>query len=1066
LQAVSELRQAGKECPDGGCRGERHDLEFRQPRRNSIGLVYMEQEQTAPKFGKGEKVQLISDASRVGIIEDFGPVYAGVQWYRAFWGAVGTTNAPEYDLRTFRSGGTAKDDLVNGNLGGYQEFQRLITYQKLVRDKPLRNNIYAFNASRTRFLPYQFKPLMKFLDSPRHRLLIADEVGLGKTIEAGLILRELRARETVRHVLVVCPANLTVKWQMELRRRFDEDFRILSTRDFLQFIEDYTDAPDRSALNGIVSLEGLRQQKPMEQLEAVMPQFDVVIVDEAHHMRNFGTRQRHVGELLSQMAGTMLMLTATPVHLGSENLFSLLNVLDEEDFPDKATAEVRFRDNEPVVRTQVCLSRIPPLVAEAKQFIEQAGQSRWVQDHPLYPAVKDVLEHLSEVRDSETDARRLVIQLQRFLAELNLLSHILTRSRKREVQPDMAPRRAFSEYIEMSPPEQEFYEAVTDFVRAEARAKTDIQQVHVWLLITPQRRVASSIPAMVEFYRKHLGLDSEDRSEDEDVEELDAEVEEDVTLREARERLKRIIANWRPDTPDSKYKALVEIFAGLRAEGDCKVMLFAFFKDTLKYLSGRLAQAGFANLLITGDVPASKRSDIIERFRTDSRIKVLLSSRVGSEGLDFQFCNTLINYDLPWNPMEVEQRIGRLDRIGQESPVIRIFNLWTKGTIEERILKRLYERIKVFERSIGELEMILGEVIGKLEREIFSGGLSPEEQERGVEQALRAIEQYALEIKRVENESVRFIGTDEYFNEEVVLIRSRRRYVTGEQLRRFLEDFIRVCCPRTRLEYDSWRNLGRIYPDTQLSSLIGTHGMAAELSLFLGSIDRGMDITFDSQTAFANPRVEFINVLHPVVRMIADHYAKGQERLTRAHHVVLGTSNLPPGYYFFFVFLLHIHGARSSSSLEMVVLNEDLTVACDPEKSEEILGETVERGENPSGFTLEIDRAKAEEANERAEAEFLSRVGRILEEVKRTNDAFVERRTQSLRSYYEKNIGRQNNLYERATAEGRQERYLRMLRGTMARLRTDFETKERELEGQRRIGSDWESVTAGVLEVR
>src|SRR3989304_8199834 len=186
-------------------------------------------------FVIGDKVQSRTDHSRVGIIESLGPVHAGLQYYRVFWGGpAGTKTVPAVDLQRYTPAETPVENLLNGNLAGYQEFQRLITYLRLVRDFPLRNNIYAFNASRTRFYPYQFKPLIKFLDSPSQRLLICDEVGLGKTIEAGLILTELRARKTVDRVLVICPANLTAKWKLELRNRFGEEFRILQANDFFE----------------------------------------------------------------------------------------------------------------------------------------------------------------------------------------------------------------------------------------------------------------------------------------------------------------------------------------------------------------------------------------------------------------------------------------------------------------------------------------------------------------------------------------------------------------------------------------------------------------------------------------------------------------------------------------------------------------------------------------------------------------------------------------------------------------------------------------------------------------
>jgi len=149
----------------------------------------------------------------------------------------------------------------------------------------------------------------------------------------------------------------------------------------------------------------------------------------------------------------------------------------------------------------------------------------------------------------------------------------------------------------------------------------------------------------------------------------------------------------------------------------------------------------------------------------------------------------------------------------------------------------------------------------------------------------------------------------------------------------------------------------------------------------------------------------------------------------------------------------------------MLVLSEGLAPVCEPDRAEEILGEMVERGTDPSEVGLEIDPAKAEAAYQQAEEEFLSRVTRVLEEVQRTNDAFVDRRINSLRAYYERNIRRRNESYGRAQREGKQERYLRMLRGTIERLESELQTKENQVEEQRRIGNDWAPVCSGILEI-
>ena len=245
------------------------------------------------RFQPGEQVRSKSDAGRIGTVQGPAQLHGGVQYYRVFWGGISSArNVSELDLERSDTTGRPHEDLAGSGFAGHAEFQRLMTYHRLARDTPLRNNIYAFNASRTRFYPYQFKPVIKLLDSPDQRIMVCDEVGLGKTIEAGLILSELRARGTMDRVLVVCPSSLCSKWRLELKQRFGEDFTILDSKRFKEFLGEYAEDRAGSRLNGILSLQSARTQGVIEALEAVQPGFDLVIVDEAHHLRNTGTRQR------------------------------------------------------------------------------------------------------------------------------------------------------------------------------------------------------------------------------------------------------------------------------------------------------------------------------------------------------------------------------------------------------------------------------------------------------------------------------------------------------------------------------------------------------------------------------------------------------------------------------------------------------------------------------------------------------------------------------------------------------------------------------------------------------
>lgn len=1025
-------------------------------------------------FREGDEVQLLNDPTRVGVVKSVATLHAGVQYYRVFWGGVqGTTTVAEDDLAPHAEVTSPTDAFVQGRFGTYGDFQRLMTLQRLVRDEPLRNNVYAFNASRTRFYPYQFKPLLKFLDSAKHRILICDEVGLGKTIEAGLILLELRARQSMRLVLVVCPSNLREKWRQELRQRFGEDFRVLDAQGMISFLDDYDENQDRITLNGIVSLETLRGERVRNRFAESNVMFDLVIVDEAHHLRNFGTSQREVMQGIAEAAQAMVMLTATPIHLGQENLYSLLNLLDDDDFRDVEDAAHRFRDNEPIVMAQACIERHPPDFKKAAEFLAMASQSPWVTRQPLLRAVRNEIQAIHETvalenRPPAEVPRETILSLRRDLAELNLLGHILTRTRKKDVHERVAVRRAKALEVTFTPREQEFYDTVTELVRRENEKHPENAVLSQWRLNMPQRRMASSLQGMVEFYKTENGTAPDEVEDEDELGDLPSTGRSalESSERELRARLRRIVATWPASGPDAKYDLLLRAIEDVE-QGDrvSKILIFATFKHTVRYLERRLKADGINVVCISGDTPIGERPALIARFREDADVRVMLSTRVGSEGLDFQFCSTLVNYDLPWNPMEVEQRIGRLDRIGQAADSIAIINLWTKGTIEERILRRLYDRLGIFERSIGDMEAILGDMASELQSQMLrAAALSPDEADLAVERTARAIENRRKEVENLERSAAQFVGVDSFFEEEVTAIKQRRRYVTGQQLYRFLGDFLAREVPRTRLQYDFEKNVGRLYPDEALKVFLRDRGRIGDCLSIAGAVGHSLDVTFDSQVAFSNPRVEFLNVVHPLIVSIAEHYAK-EPPPAAAQHVLLRTNLLRPGFYFFFIYKLRVKGARTYSTLEAVFLDDDLRPACDADVAEELMGAMVEGGETAEDRLDVDDPLVPQKAVGLGVRAFLERAELLRVAEQASNEAFLDQRIVSIRSYYQKNIRKKKELLARAIAAGSKESYLRMTRGQVAKLEGELHHRERELAQLRTVTQEHDELAAGILQV-
>lgn len=1016
------------------------------------------------------RVQMSNDPTAVGKIEGIGPSYAGEQYYHVFWGGTrGTSTVSEHDLRAHQALATPTDALVHGRVSGYADFQRVITLQRLLRDQPLKNNVYAFNASRTRFLPYQFKPLLKFLESPRGRLLICDEVGLGKTIEAGLILLELRARQTLRNTLVVCPSNLRPKWRLELRNRFGEEFEILDSSRLHSFFDDYLERPERSSINGIVSLETIRTERARARLEELGIQWDLIIVDEAHHLRNLNTAQRDAAEFLTSSAQSVVMLTATPVHLGVENLFSLLNLLDSEGFPELETTRGRFQENEFIVRAQSALSQKTPQFDTAAAMLDVAATVAWESRKTSIEAVAGSLRGTAAEFPnlSASEARRAVLDHQRDVAELNLLGHILTRTRKRDVQVDVAVRRAQAVEVTFSTSERAFYDRVSEAILRRSNVSQDAPVVRSWRLLTPQRRLASSLQGLVEFYREKSGGTPPTEDDTGAFEALVGAMGSpaDATDSTLQKEIDELVSQWPEDGPDAKYDALRTLLQELERKGERadKVLIFASFKHTIRYLVRRLERDGVRAIGLHGDIDIDERPSLIARFKDDESVRVLISSRVGSEGLDFQFCSVLVNYDLPWNPMEVEQRIGRIDRIGQQAKTLLICNLWVDGTIEERILRRLYDRLGIFERTVGDLETIIGEVAGQIQESLVKAVLSPAESEHEVERIARVLDQQARDQDSLERSAAQFIGVDTFFDEEVNAIRQQRRYVTGEQLYRFVYAFLQREAPKARLEYDIENKRGTLVPDQILVRMLKDTGRAGEALNIITAQGAGLPVTFDAQVAFEQPGLEFFSVLHPLVLTIAEHFERSSQE-TAAHHVCLFSKTLPPGFYVFGVFRSHVRSARSYYNLDAVFVDDQLKVVADGQLAELVLGEVVEKGQSADG-PIEIDPQFARAANSKVEIGYVQVLRRIVDREAQVNDAFVDQRLATLEAYYRRTMGKHRELLDRAESKNREERYVRMLRGRLVNMESELIGRRRELERLRSVTSDHSCIAAGVLEI-
>lgn len=456
---------------------------------------------------------------------------------------------------------------------------------------------------------YQVETVRKVLKQFRGRVLLADEVGLGKTIEAGMVLKEYLLRGMAERVLVLTPAPLVGQWREELETKFGID--CATTHDAM-LREDPDSFWDQKRV--IASLATARRREHAERLAAC--DFDLVIVDEAHHLRDRSSQSYKLVDRLNKRF--LLLLSATPVQNDLVELYNLLTLLK------------------------------PGIFKTLKEF----RAAYMVPGKPRQPANPDRLRELM---------RGAMIRNTRAVVALKLpRRHAITV----RVDGEQAERKAYEDLV-----------AEIRRLRADATSGTHRMALRHLL------GAAGSSPAAATAAVQRLAE------------------------RRPRDKAWRDLAKrWAGISEGGKEAALIEL---LRRNPDEKKLVFVHHRETLVHLANLLTKAGISFARFDGSLSGPGKDAAIAEFR--DRAAVLLCTESGGEGRNIQFCNTLINFDVPWNPMAIEQRIGRIDRIGQKREVF-VFNLVTRGTLEEQILQLLDEKISMFELVVGEVGAILGSV--------------------------------------------------------------------------------------------------------------------------------------------------------------------------------------------------------------------------------------------------------------------------------------------------------------------------------------------------------------------
>ena len=457
-----------------------------------------------------------------------------------------------------------------------------------------------------KLLEHQVDAAYRALFEMDGKALLADEVGLGKTIEVGMILKEMHFRETSDSVLVLTPAQLAKQWQAELREKFGLEFICNYDDDF----EDFT-AHDYI----IASIDTAKSDRHRETV--LGRDWDVLVLDEAHYVKNEETERYELIDRLSY--NYAFFLTATPIQNELTDLYNVVSLL-----------------------------------------------------RPGLFGTRDVFHQYFVNSNQETLVNRNELQ--------NRLNKVMIRNRREETDIDFTDRTVDTRTFEPTEKERELYESVSEYVKG-AYSQSQGQKLVLMLL---QKEVVSSPVALKHTIEKRL----DEQSELTHADELES-------ILELIEKIETV----------TKQERLLDIVEEVRENVEMgRVIVFTQFRATQQQVLERLAEEGYTVHAFHGGHSSSEKEQIVRDFESEGGI--LVSTDAMSEGRNLQFCNILVNMDLPWNPMRVEQRIGRVHRIGQKRNVF-IFNMALKDTVEEYVLDRLYHKIDLFQQSVGELSSIL-----------------------------------------------------------------------------------------------------------------------------------------------------------------------------------------------------------------------------------------------------------------------------------------------------------------------------------------------------------------------
>lgn len=809
---------------------------------------------------------------------------------------------------------------------------------------PSIGHLYSLFASRIQFVPYQFRPVLKLIQADRPRLLIADEVGVGKTIEAGLILKELQARRELKSVLVICPKPLVAerKWLEEMKR-FDERFEHLDSRALRYCIDEthlggewpqkYSRAIlpyslfDETLLMG--KTDGRKHRKGLLDLDPP-PAFDLVIVDEAHHIRNTDTWAYRIVRHFCDNAEAVVLLSATPIQLGDNDLYNLLHLMR----PDVLTSRQDFdqmREPNPHLNTAIESARgaAPDWKDRVRAAVGQAMATAWgrgvLAADPRLQKAYDCLE-----ANGENPHARLALIRQ--LEELYTFAPFINRTRRRDIG-NFTTRKPETVEVAFTPEQAALHGDLLSLI-ARILAHRHGDQNLAFMMTTVRRQIASCVfglaPLLENMLQRHLSQLELSELDDENG---GADIGE--TLAEFRAEVDGLIRRAQTlSGHDPKLEAFLQVIRDKQALPNNKLLVFSSFRHTLAYLVAKLTAQSVRVGLIHGDIPDDERRDLRARFKLPKEdpkvLDVLLCSEVGCEGLDYQFCDGLVNYDLPWNPMRVEQRIGRIDRHGQKSESVVIYNFITPGTVDADIYERCLLRIGVFRQALGGSEEILGRLTREIHAIAENFALSSEEQAARLQQLADNEVRAVQEQERLEQEQAKLFGLSLPKRDEEMVKQAESFWLAPLRLANLIAQYLGALGV-SNLPASVGRKpvatlqIGQEIREKLLADFqpLKLSGETAQAWLrWLKGNDPYLTVTFDPETADERRDVAFITPTHPLTRQAAQSVQPASPVICKLQ---VQTDGLPPGRYPHAIYRWRKLGMKEDFRFQPVALHPELS---------------------------------------------------------------------------------------------------------------------------------------------